>query len=324
MTAVPGDAVAWGFLGAGWIARKAMADAVHAAGNARLHGVASRDRSRSAALEPAVVHESYAHLLEDPQIEVVYISLANHQHALWAIRALEAGKHVLCEKPLGLHAGQARLMTMAARGANRLLVEAAWVRWHPRFRRLARLVAAGDLGSIVAIDSAFTFTADVGDNYRGSPDMGGGALLDVGGYSAHAWAALTPDAAFAPISVEQQLSASGIDLTTRVTGRVGIGTTVDALLSFEQPERQSLTVTGSAGSARMLGASAFTSWREPSALLVDGHEEAFPAVDAYRLMVENVGAVVRGEDGWVVPIKESLRVAQALDAIASAGPGHPG
>ncbi len=322
---MPGDVVTWGFLGAGWIAQQAMAQAVHGAGNARLHAVASRDAGRSAALEPAVVHSSYAQLLDDPQIEIVYVCLANHQHAQWVIRALEAGKHVLCEKPLGLDAGQVRLMTMAARGADRLLVEAAWVRWHPRFRRLASLAAAGDLGSIVSIDSAFTFTSDVTDNYRGNPDMGGGALLDVGGYSAHAWVSLTSAAAvFTPLTVEQERAATGIDGTTRVTGRIGTGTTVDALFSFEQPERQSLIVTGSEGAARMLGERAFTSWREPSALLVDGHEEEFPAVDAYRLMVENVSAVASGEDGWVVPIEESLRVAQTIDAIATAGRRYQG
>ena len=319
MSIAPRDAVTWGFLGAGWIAQRAMADAVHASGNARLHGVASRDAGRSAALKPAIVHQSYADLLDDPDIEVVYICLANHQHARWAIRAVEAGKHVVCEKPMGLDAGQARLMTMAARGADRLLVEAAWARWHPRFRRLSNLAAAGDLGSIVGIDSAFTFTADVTDNYRGDPDMGGGALLDVGGYSAHAWVSVTPaGAGFAPLRVDQDRAANGVDLTTRVRGRVGDGASVQALFSFAQPERQSLSVTGSESSARMLGESAFTSWREPSALLVDGHEEEFPAVDGYRIMVENVSAVAREEDGWVVPIEESLRVAEILDAIADA------
>jgi xylose dehydrogenase (NAD/NADP) len=313
--------VGWGFLGAGWIARQAMADAVHAAGNARLHAVASRDPNRSAVLEPAVVHATYADLLDDPGVEVVYICLANHQHARWAIRALEAGKHVLCEKPLGVDAGQVRLMTMAARGAGRLLVEAAWTRWHPRFRRLEDLAQAGALGSIVSVESAFTFTADLSDNYRGGTETGGGALLDVGGYAAHAWLAVVPGTdRLDEVRVERSVGASGVDLTTRVTGLLAERVRVEALCSFEQPERQFLRVTGSEAEARMLAGAAFTSWREPSSLLVGGHEEEFPAVDAYRLMVENVSALVQGEEGWAVPIADSLRVAGILDAIAATRP----
>ena len=315
------DTVGWGFLGAGWIARQAMAGAVHDSGNARLHAVASRDAVRSAALEPDVVHATYADLLDDPAVEVVYVCLANHQHARWAIRALEAGKHVLCEKPLGLDAGQVRLLTMAARGAQRMLVEAAWTRWHPRFRRLVDLTRSGDVGSVVSVESAFTFTADVSDNYRGRATMGGGALLDVGGYSAHAWVSLTPGQdGFDPVSVDRSVSADGIDLTTRVTGVVAGQVGVEGLFSFEQPERQSLVVVGTDAEARMLGDAAFTSWREPSALLVGGHREEFPSVDAYRLMVENVSDLARGEAGWAVPIEDSLRVARILDAIAAAPP----
>ncbi|MTH91281.1 MAG: gfo/Idh/MocA family oxidoreductase, partial [Actinobacteria bacterium] len=106
--------VNWGFLGAGWIANRATAPAVRAANNAQLFGVASRDRARSAKFEPQNVYDSYQQLLDDPQIEVVYISLANHQHLEWVTRSLEAGKHVLCEKPLGLNAIEVQKMIECA------------------------------------------------------------------------------------------------------------------------------------------------------------------------------------------------------------------
>lgn len=104
--------VKWGFIGAGWIATRAMGPAVHAATNAQLFGVASRDEDRSKKLEPQNVYGSYQELLNDTQIEAVYISLANHQHLEWVTRSLEAGKHVLCEKPLGLNALEVQQLSL--------------------------------------------------------------------------------------------------------------------------------------------------------------------------------------------------------------------
>ena len=180
-----------------------------------------------------------------------------------------------------------------------------------------------DLGTHSVDIHVLESPADVPANYRRDPDMGGGALLDVGGYAVHTWVSLMSSAApFAALDVERAVAGSGIDLTTRVVGRVGRSTRVQALCSFEQPESQSLHVGGSAADVRALGPSAFTSWREPSSLLVGGHEEVFPAVDAYQVMVEEVSATVRGGEGWVVPISDSVRVAEILDAIAAADAAH--
>ncbi|MFM8482023.1 MAG: Gfo/Idh/MocA family protein, partial [Actinomycetota bacterium] len=94
--------IRWGFLGAGYVASRAMAPAVHAARGAVLQAVASRDPQRSASLEPRVVVGDYAQLLDAPDVDAVYISLTNTQHHEWVVAALQAGKHVLCEKPLGV------------------------------------------------------------------------------------------------------------------------------------------------------------------------------------------------------------------------------
>ena len=132
----------WGFIGAGWIARQAMAPAVHAAGNARLLAVASRERGRSAALEPSVIRSSYDEVIDDPDVDVVYVCLANHQHEEWVVRALAAGKHVLCEKPLAIDAAQAERMAAAARDADRLLGRGGVVPLAPQAPPTGR---AGDL-----------------------------------------------------------------------------------------------------------------------------------------------------------------------------------
>ena len=137
--------VKWGFLGAGYVANQAMGSAVHAATNAQLFGVASRDKRRSKKLKPVQVYDTYQQLLDDPQIDAVYISLANHQHLEWVTKSLEAGKHVLCEKPLGLRAAEVQEMMACAQRCERFLVEAVWSRWHPRFAGIAEVVASGEI-----------------------------------------------------------------------------------------------------------------------------------------------------------------------------------
>ena len=310
--------VRWGFLGAGYVASRAMAPAVHEAEGAVLHAVASRDEARSRALEPRHVHASYRELLEDPHVDAVYISLTNAQHAEWVIAALDTGKHVLCEKPLALNAAEARTMFDAAQRADRLLVEASWVRWHPRFRRMEHLVESGALGTITAIDSAFTFTGDMTNNYRLAPELGGGALLDVGCYQAQAWVAFTGGAPNIAIeTVECDVGPSGVDLTTRATAAVADGVRTTMLSSFALPARQSLVVTGTEASMRTGEGEAFTSWRETSTLHVDTREEQFEAVDAFVVMVEAVSRRIRGDNGWLVPARDSMRSAEILDAISS-------
>ena len=312
--------VRWGFLGAGYVASRAMAPAVHEAEGAVLHAVASRDEARSRALEPTAVHAGYRELLDDANVDAVYISLTNAQHWQWVIAALEAGKHVLCEKPLALNAAVARDMFDAARRADRLLVEASWVRWHPRFRRMEHLAGSGVLGAVTAIDSAFTFTGEMTDNYRLAPELGGGALLDVGCYQAQAWVAFTDGASDVVIdSVDRTVGDTGVDLTTRATATLSGNIRAAMVSSFALPATQSLVVAGTEAIMRTGGGEAFTSWRESSSLIVGDREEAFEPVDAFVVMVEAVSMRIRGGGGWVVPPRDSIRSAEILDAITA----HP-
>jgi predicted dehydrogenase len=295
-----------------------MAPAVHEAGGAVLHAVASRDEARSRALEPTAVHAGYRELLDDTSVDAVYISLTNAQHKQWVMAALEAGKHVLCEKPLALNAAEARGMFDAARRADRLLVEASWVRWHPRFRRMEQLAGSGALGAITAIDSAFTFIGDMTNNYRLAPELGGGALLDVGCYQAQAWVAFTDGAPDTVIdTVDRMVGDTGVDLTTRATATISGNTRAAMLGSFALPATQSLVVTGSSTTTRTGAGESFTSWREPSSLVVGNHEEVFEPVDAFVVMVEEVSARIAEGEGWVVPPRDSIRSAEILDAVAA-------
>lgn len=308
--------VRWGFIGAGYVASRAMAPAVHAASEASLHAVASRDAKRSAELEPKVVHDSYRALIEDPNVDAVYISLTNVQHKEWVVAALEAGKHVLCEKPLALNADEVRTMQAAAKRQQRLLVEAVWTRWQPRMKRMAEVVQRGDLGDLRSISTAFTFQGDLTDNYRSHPEMGGGALLDVGCYQAHLWLMLLGESVdFSVENVDVVTGPTGIDLTTSAQVTLNFSTRADALCSFDIAPQQRINVTGSAASMRTGDGEAFTLWKQDATLLIGENVEKFPPDDAFALMVEDVSAAIRGERADLFPASSSLRVAEVLDSI---------
>lgn len=310
--------IRWGFLGAGFVASRAMGPAVHKARGAQLFAVASRDESRSGALEPKVVHKSYEALLDDDRIDAVYISLANHQHLEWVSRALRAGKHVLCEKPLGITASDTRDMCHVADQCGKHLIEATWVRWHPRFQRIVELFTSGALGQLQHIDTSFTSMSEMTENYRLHPEMGGGALLDVGCYQAHVWVSLfgaTVDV-FAE-DVQREIGPTGIDVTTRA--RVGLDSyaTATSVSSFALPPSQTLIIRGADAVVQTLQGEAFTSWREPSSLRVGDTEESFGYVDAFVEMTENVSMYLRDGSGWIFPGEETVRVADIIDTIAA-------
>ena len=307
----------WGFLGAGYVASRGLAPAVHASRGAHLYAVASRDEQRSATLEPERVHATYEDLLADEHVDAVYISLSNSQHLEWVTKSLEAGKHVLCEKPLGLNATETEAMFDCASRSGRLLVEAVWGRWHPRFSRMVEVVASGAIGNIQHIETAFTFTSDMTDNYRLNPLMGGGALLDVGCYQAHAWVALANGANDVAIDeLSSTIGPTGVDLTTDVSVRINNSITAHSVSSFALPSQQQFIVQGSSGSMHTGVGESFTTWNEASSLHINDVVEEFAVTNAFVEMVENVSRVIEGEEGWIVPSADSIRVAHILDSIA--------
>ena len=318
--------VAWGFLGAGWIATKALAPAVHHATGAMLHAVAARDMKRAAALDPAgPSYSAYDDLLADPDVDAVYISLTNDVHAAWSVAALRAGKHVLCEKPLAMNAAEVDEMATVARECGRLLVEASWYRWHPRVRRAQRLLADGRIGAVRHVSAGFTFDGKLDGNYRLEVARGGGALYDVGCYAVSAALWAFGPAPVRDVVARQQLGPSGVDLAT------------DAVLSFaagdaqiragiSEPARQWLVISGEHGEIELPDAP-FTSWVDDESVLLvsDGtttDRETVAPCDAYCVMVEEMSSVIAGEDGWVLPLAESRATAAVLDAcFASARAG---
>ena len=178
--------VSWGMLGAAKIGVEKVIPAMQRGDASRVDAIASRDlaKARQAAdqLGVAKAYGSYEELLADPMIEAIYNPLPNELHVEWTIRALEAGKHVLCEKPIALDAAEAGALIEARRQSGKLVAEAFMVRFHPQWHRIRELVRAGRIGDVGAIQSAFLFTVLDPNNVRNRPAIGGGSLYDVGCY----------------------------------------------------------------------------------------------------------------------------------------------
>jgi xylose dehydrogenase (NAD/NADP) len=324
--------VRWGVLGAGWIAERAMLGAIGAAAGASFAAIASRDAARAARLAEAHggtarVHATYADLVADPEIDAVYVALANHAHLPQAVAALDAGKHVLCEKPLGLSVAEVDAMADAAARNDRLLVEASWYRWHPRVRLAERLLRDIEaLGEVRHVSAGFTFDGVAAGNYRLDPALGGGALYDVGCYavSAALWAFGTPPR---EVSAKCDIGPTGVDLATALAVTFD-GGDADLRCGIAEEGRQWLVVTGTRGEFE-LREEAFTAWQGADTTLVfrspAGEEaETVPAADAYALMVENVSAVIEGRAGWLVPLADSRATADVIDAaFQSSAAGTP-
>jgi len=316
--------VRWGFLGAGWIATRALAPAVHAADGAVLQAAAARDGGRALALEPrGAAYDDYAVLLGDDEVDAVYISLTNEVHAQWGIAALQSGKHVLCEKPLAMNEAEARRMVDVATETGRLLVEASWYRWHPRVRLAQQLLREGRIGTVRHVAAGFTFAGQLAGNYRLEPARGGGALYDVGCYAVSAAQWAFSGAPVRTVAARQELGPSGVDIVTEAVLEFDAGD-AEIRAGISAPPRQWLVISGDAGELELRDGS-FTSWRDDDTVLLVSDRSGtqrvqVPAADPYQVMVEEVSAVIEGRGGWVLPLTESVATAAILDAaFASAG-----
>jgi predicted dehydrogenase len=179
------DEIVWGILGTAKINDKVVPP-MHSAPKCRVKGIASRSpqRAREAAAKYglAVAYDSYEALLADPEIDAVYIPLPNHLHVEWTIKSVDAGKHVLCEKPIGLDAKQVERLIAARDRSGRYIQEAFMVRTHPQWLKVRSLIDEGAIGELRAVTGGFTYSNTDPDNIRNQSGMGGGGLLDIGCY----------------------------------------------------------------------------------------------------------------------------------------------
>jgi D-xylose 1-dehydrogenase (NADP+, D-xylono-1,5-lactone-forming) len=317
--------VSWGFLSTANINDKLLAGAAES-DRADVIAVASRDAARAEAyarergIERA--YGSYEELLADPDVEAVYISLPNSLHVEWSIRALEAGKHVLCEKPLSRRAADVERAFDVAEESGRLLMEAFMYRHNPQTGRLKELAEGGAIGRLRLVRAAFSFPLTDGENVRLNSSLDGGGLMDVGCYCVSGTRLLggEPEQVYG----EQVLSQSGVDElftgTMRFPG--------DVLGQFDAglvlPERDELEAIGEEGSLFL-----DDPWhckRPVIELRTDGSVEeiAVEPADSYRLQLENMSDAIRGEAEPLLGREDAVGQARAIEALyRSATEGRP-
>ncbi len=178
----------WGILGSARIAFRAVIPGIQKSEVGEVAAIASRslEKAKAAAEEWNIpkFYGTYEELLRDPDIDAIYIPLPNHLHMEWTIKAAEAGKHVLCEKPLAIDAKQAEMMVKACEKAGVRLAEAFMYRHHPRYQSIKKIIASGEIGELRMIHASFTFNGaeHLAGDYRTKPEEGGGSLYDVGVY----------------------------------------------------------------------------------------------------------------------------------------------
>jgi xylose dehydrogenase (NAD/NADP) len=317
--------VNWGFLSTANINDKLLAGAAES-DRADVIAVASRDAARAEAytrergIERA--YGSYEELLADPDVEAVYISLPNSLHVEWSIRALEAGKHVLCEKPLSRRAADVERAFDVAEESGRLLMEAFMYRHNPQTGRLKELAEGGAIGRLRLVRAAFSFPLTDGENVRLNSSLDGGGLMDVGCYCASGTRLLggEPEQVYG----EQVLSQSGVDElftgTMRFPG--------DVLGQFDAglvlPERDELEAIGEEGSLFL-----DDPWHCKRPVIehrTDGSVEeiAVEPADSYRLQLENMSDAIRGEAEPLLGREDAVGQARAIEALyRSATEGRP-
>jgi len=249
---VPDD-LRWGVLGCADIGLRAVVPALQAADNSVVTAIASRnlDKARQAAarLGISTAHGSYEALLEDASVDAVYIPLPNSLHVPWALKAVAAGKHVLCEKPLATRTADIDTLWRAADGAGMLVMEALMYQYHPQTRRVIEIVRSGALGAVELVSASFTYDLANDDDIRLAEGLGGGVLWDVGTYCVHVARQAFGTEPMVAAGMARFGPQGGVDeaftgLLQFPTGMATFG------CSLRAPRTQSYTITGSEASLR--------------------------------------------------------------------------
>jgi D-xylose 1-dehydrogenase (NADP+, D-xylono-1,5-lactone-forming) len=310
--------VQWGVLSTARINAKFLAG-VAQSDECDVLAVASRDRERATqyARENGIerAYGSYEQLLGDPDVEAVYISLPNALHLEWSERALRAGKHVLCEKPLSRRVAEVQSAFDVAQSADRLLMEAFMWRHNPQTNRVVQLVQAGSIGRLRLIRAAFSFAIGAADaaNVRLSAELGGGALMDVGCYCISAVRLLAgePEA----VSGQQLVGGDGVDVAFAGAMRFGSDVLAHFDAGLELAARDELEIVGDEASLFL-----DDPWhcREPVIeLRRNGTVERIEPerADSYQLEAENLSAAIRGEAQPLLGRADAVGQARVIEAL---------
>jgi len=313
---MPTDAVKWGIVSTADINRKVIPGAKESP-KVDLVAVASRTQERADAYasewDIPRAYGSYEALLADPEIEAVYISLPNTMHCEWSIKAVEAGKHVLCEKPLSRHPGEVEAAFAAAEQHGRLLSEAFMYRHNPQTKKLKELVADGAIGELRLVRSAFSYALFDVDNIRLRTDVEGGALMDVGCYNVSGSRLLAGE----PERVwgEAWYGPTGTDWVFTGTMRFPHDVVATFDCGTAMTNRDELEAIGTEGALFV-----DDPWHCVNPVIElrrgDGVERIeLERQDSYRLELENLSDAIRGEAQLLLGRDDAVAQARTLEAL---------
>jgi predicted dehydrogenase len=310
-----------GILGAARIAPAAVVKPAQVVGDAMIGAVAARDRSRADAFASKHgiprVHGSYADLLADDHLDAIYNPLPNGLHAEWTIAALEAGKHVLCEKPFTANAKEAEDVAAVATRTGLVVMEAFHYRYHPLAHRMRAIVDSGELGTTRHVEAALCFPLPKFDDIRYQYDLAGGATMDVGTYTVH-MARLLGREEPEVVSARPKLKSVDVDRAMRAELKFPSGHTGRITCSMWSAWvlQTSARVVGDRGEMRVINPTGPHIWHRMR-VKVDGRSrtEKFPRRPTYEYQLEAFcAAVLRGEP-TLTPPADSIANMYVLDAI---------
>jgi D-xylose 1-dehydrogenase (NADP+, D-xylono-1,5-lactone-forming) len=280
--------------------------------------VGSRDGAKAQAYAPEHgiprAHGSYEALLEDAEVDAVYVSIPNGMHHEWSMRALEAGKHVLCEKPYTRHPTEAEEAFATAEQAGLVLTEAFMYRHHPQTRTVERLVRDGAVGRVVSVKAVFSFPLTDLTNVRAVPELEGGALMDVGCYCVSGSRLVAGE----PVAVigEQVVGPTGVDMALYGTLRFADDVVSQIEASFRAPERQLLAIVGEEGVIRV-HAPWRVDWGGELTIQRGASREVVQVEEAnsYTLELENLADAIEGRAAPLLGRDDAVAQARVIDAL---------
>jgi predicted dehydrogenase len=322
--------IRWGILSGSSFAVEHIMPALKQCKGLELAAVSSRNADTARALASkfnvARAHGSYQALIDDPELDVIYNPLPNHLHVPWSIKALEAGKHVLCEKPLAMNAAEAEELIVARDRAGLHVQEAFVIRHHPQWRRVRELVREGRIGTLKGAQGWLSYRLEDPDNFRNKPEMGGGGLVDIGVYPMVTSRYVFEDDPTRVFACVERNPDTGVDCLVSAildfpTGQAGF------TCSTQLAVQQHMAFFGSHGRIELADPFAQAPDRE-ARILIGGDRgiwdapvedyETFAPVNMYINQAEEFSAAVRGGE-LEFPLEDALVNMRTLDALFRSG-----
>ena len=318
----------WGVLGAARIATQKVIPAMQQGEWSEVVAIASRDEAKAGRAAQAAgiprAYGSYEALLADPDVEAIYNPLPNHLHVPWTVRAAEAGKHVLCEKPVALNADDARSLIEVRDRTGVIIQEAFMIRAHPQWMRVVDEVRAGTLGELRAYSGVFSYFNDDPANIRNRAEYGGGALMDIGCYLVHtARMVFGREPARVSGAIERD-SRTGIDRVTALGLEFDPGQAV-GLCATQMVPSQRVQIFGTRGRLEIEIPFNAPPDRPCRLFLDDGSRLGappqtieLPVANQYTLQGDLFSVAVRKKSQPSYPLEDSIRNMRVIDAIVRA------